>query len=70
MRAYWISIDAEERDRDKGPVASETQDSIAQFERSMMFFRIVLMKVDVYMPHVQGGRTSARVRNDLHGMIR
>lgn len=48
MRAHRTSIDAEERDSHKGPVAPETQDSVTQLESSMMLFCIVLMKIDVY----------------------
>ena len=52
-------MDAEERDGYKRPVAPEAQDSIAQLKSSVMFFGIVLMKIDVYTPQVERRRTLA-----------
>ena len=59
MWAYRITVDAEERDGYKRPVAPEAQDSIAQLKSNVMFFGIVLMKIDVYTPQVERRRTLA-----------
>lgn len=47
MRTHRISIHPEKRHRDECAVPSELKDSIPQLKCFSVFFRIVLMEVDV-----------------------
>lgn len=52
MRANWIRVHAEERDGNKGAVASETQDGISELEGGVVFVRVPLVEVNVCTPRV------------------
>ena len=48
VRTDGVYIHSEQRDRDKGSVASQAQHGITQLERCLVLIRVPLVEVDVY----------------------